>query len=87
MVVIDEKTGTVKGLFSLKSKNLGTGWIDLYQNSSIWIAQQDLTGKQFKIMHFLFGKLNFDNYLRSGLKEIANIIGIKITNMSRAMKK
>ena len=38
-------------------------------------------------MHVLFGKLDFDNYLRIGLREIADIIGIQVAHVSRAMKK
>lgn len=87
IMVTDEKTGQIKGCFPLKSKNLGMGWIALYQNPSIWLAQQDLTGEQFKVLHVLFGKLDFENYLRIGLKEISEIIGIQIANVSRAMKK
>ena len=87
IMVADEETGEIKGCFPLKSKNLGTGWIALYQNPSIWLAQQNLTGEQFKVMHVLFGKLDFNNYLRVGLKDIADIIGIQPTHVSRAMKK
>ena len=87
IMVTDEETGQIKGCFPLKSKNLGTGWVALYQNPSLWLAQQDLTGEQFKVMHVLFGKLDFDNYLRIGLKEISNITGIHLVNVSKAMKK
>ena len=87
IMVADEETGKVKGLFPLKSKNLGTGWIALYQDPSIWLAQQRLTGEQFKVMHVLFGKLDFNNYLRISRQDIADIIGIQPVNVSRAMKK
>lgn len=87
IMVMDEESGKVKGCFPLKSKNLGTGWIALYQNPSLWLAQQDLTGEQFKVMHVLFAKLDFENYLRIGLKEIAELLNMQITNVSRAMKK
>ena len=87
IMVTDEETGQIKGCYPLKSKNLGTGWIALYQNQSIWLAQQNLTGEQFKVMLVLFGKLDFDNYLRIGRRDIANIIGIKPVSVSRAMKK
>ena len=87
IMVTDEETGQIKGCYPLKSKNLGTGWIALYQNQSIWLAQQNLTGEQLKVMLVLFGKLDFDNYLRIGRRDIANIIGIKPVSVSRAMKK
>ena len=62
-------------------------WIALYQNPSIWIAQQRLTGEQYSVMHVLFGKLDFDNYLRIGLKDIAELLDMQVTHVSRAMKK
>ena len=62
-------------------------WIALYQNPSIWLAQQDLTGEQFKVMHVLFGKLDFNNYLRIGLKDIAELLNMQVAHVSRAMKK
>ena len=62
-------------------------WIALYQNPSIWLAQQRLTGEQASVLFFLFGELDFDNYLRIGLKKISEITGIHLANVSRAMKK
>jgi hypothetical protein len=87
IMVMDEETGNIKGCFPLKPKSLGKGWIALYQNPSLWLAQQDLTGEQYKVMFVLFNKLDFDNYLRIGLKEIAGLLNMQITNVSRAMKK
>jgi len=40
-----------------KSKNLGTGWVALYQNLAGWLAQQRLTGEQYKVIFVLFNKL------------------------------
>ena len=86
-MVMDETTGNIKGCFPLKTKNLGKGWIAVYQDPALWIAQQNLTGEQFKVMFVLFNKLDFDNYLRIGLKEIAKLLNMQVTNVSRAMKK
>ena len=72
---------------AFKKNSLGTGWIALYQNPSIWLAQQRLTGEQASVLFFLFGKLDFDNYLRISLKDIAEMIKIHLVNVSRAMKK
>lgn len=69
------------------TKNLGTEWVAVYQNLFIWLAQQDLTGEQYKVMFVLFNKLDFDNYLRIGLQEIAELLNMQVANVSRAMKK
>ena len=86
-IMVTDENGDIKGCFPLKKKSLGKGWIALYQNPSIWLAQQDLTGEQFKVLHVLFGKLDFDNYLRISRQEIADIIDIQPVSVSRAMKK
>ncbi len=62
-------------------------WIALYQNPSGWLAQQRLTGEQASVLFFLFGKLDFNNYLCIGLKDIAELLNMQIANVSRAMKK
>ncbi len=87
ITLVDEETGKTIGMFPLKSKNLGKGWIALYQEASIWLSSQRLTGEQYSVMLFLFGKLDFENYLRIGLQEISDRTGIKLPNVSRAMRK
>ena len=87
IMVMNETTGTVKGLFPLKSKNLGTGWIALYQNPAGWLAQQRLTGEQYSVLFALFNRLDFENYLRISRQEIADFLSMQPVNVSRAMKK
>ena len=86
-IMLTDENGNIKGCFPLKKKSLGTGWIALYQNPSLWLAQQRLTGEQASVLFFLFGKLDFDNYLRIGLKDIAELLDMQVTHVSRAMKK
>ena len=74
-IMVTDETGNIKGCFPLKPKNLGKGWIALYQNPSIWIAQQRLTGEQYSVMHVLFGKLD------------SELLDMQVTHVSRAMKK
>ena len=81
-----DEEGNIKGYFPLKEKSLGKDWFAMYQNPALWLALQDMTGEQYKILWVLFSKLDFDNYLRVGLKEIADILKLRISNVSRAMK-
>ena len=87
IMVTDEQTGQIKGCFPLKSKNLGTGWIALYQNPSGWLAQQRLTGEQYSVLFALFNRLDFENFLRISRQEIADFLSMQPTHVSRAMKK
>ncbi len=86
IMIADEETGKIKGCFPLKNKNLGTGWIALYQNPAAWLAQQRLTGEQYSVMLFLFSKLDFDNYLHVSRADIAEALNLQPTHVSRAMR-
>ena len=87
IMVVDEETQEIKGCFPLKKRGLGKGWIALYQNPSIWLARQHFTGEQARVIFFLFGKLDFENYLRVSREEIAEGTDLQPVNVSRAMKR
>ena len=87
IMVTDEETGQIKGCFPLKSKNLGTGWIAVYQNPAGWLAQQRLTGEQYSVLFALFNRLDFENFLRISRQEIADFLSMQPVSVSRAMKK
>ena len=84
--VTTDNDGNIKGYFPLKEKKLGKDWFAMYQSSALWLAKQDITGEQYKVLFILFNKLDFDNYIRVALKEIADILEMRIANVSRAMK-
>ena len=86
IMVTDEETGKVKGFFPLKKKSLGNGWIAVYQDPLLWLAQLSLTGEQYRVMLFLFHSLDFDNYLCVSRLEIAENLNMQPVNVSRAMK-
>ena len=84
--VVTDEEGNVKGYFPLKNKKLGKDWFAMYQDPSLWLGQQKMTGEQYSVLFVLFNKLDFDNYLRVSLKEIADALELQIANVSRAMK-
>lgn len=86
LAVVDDETGVVETYIKLNAKNLGKGWIALFQNPALWLAQQNLTGEQLKVLLYLFGRLDFDNYLRVSGKEIAEWVNINLPHVSRVMK-
>lgn len=87
IMVMDEQTGQIKGCFPLKSKNLGKGWIAVYQDPAGWLAQQRLSGEQYSVLFALFNRLDFENYLRISRQELADFLSMQPTHISRAMKK
>ena len=86
LAIVDDTTGEVESYIKLKPKNLGTGWIALFQNPAAWLCQQHMTGEQLNVLLYLFSRLDFDNYLRISLKDIAEWTGIHTVNVSKAMK-
>ena len=86
IMVTDEESGKIKGLFPLKSKNLGTGWIALYQDMIFNIAQWNLPNEQNRVFMALIGKVDFENYLTISQKELAQALSMKQQNISKAIK-
>ena len=48
---------------------------------------EDLTGKDCKILFYLFSQLDMDNYIQISQQEISDELNIKIPNVSRSIKK
>ena len=86
IMVADEETGKIKGLFPLKSKNLGTGWIAVYQDMIFNIAQWNLPNEQNRVFMALIGKVDFENYLTINQGELSQALGMKQPHISRAIK-
>ena len=86
IMVTDEKTGKIKGCFPLKQKNLGNGWIALYQQAISNVADAKLTYEEYRVFLKLLGKVDFDNYLTISQQNIANELDMKQSNVSRAIK-
>ena len=86
LTLVDEETGKTVGLFPLKSKNLGKGWIALYQEMISKIADLNLPNEQYRVFLKLLGKVDFDNYLTISQSELAKELGIKQPHISRAIK-
>ena len=57
--IVDDETGEVEAYIKLNPKNLGKGWIALFQNPSLWLVQQNLTGEQFKVFTLFVWKIGF----------------------------
>ena len=87
IMVTDEETGKIKGCFPLKKKNLGNGWIALYQEVITQVAKEKLTGEQSSVFLYLLGKVDFENYLTINQIEMAEELGIHRVNVTKAIKK
>ena len=86
-MVTDEETGKIKGCFPLKPKNLGKGWVALYQQAISKIADMNLTTEQYRVFLKLLSKVDFENYLTISQKELSEELNMKQPNVSKAIKK
>ena len=86
IMVTDEETGKIKGCYPLKSKNLGTGWVAVYQNMISNLADEKLSYEEYRVFLKLLGKVDFDNYLTISQSEMANELDMRQSNVSRAIK-
>lgn len=85
--IVDVETGEVLyGLVEFKRKYFSGGFFMAMQEGFTHIAKMGLTGEQTNVLFFIFGKLDFENWLRLSQKEIADELGMKKQNVNRAMK-
>ena len=86
IMITDEESGQIKGCFPLKSKNLGTGWVAVYQDMISTIAEWNLPNEQYRVFLKLLSKIDFENYLTVSQSELSQTLGIKQPHISRAIK-
>ena len=85
--VINTSTGEVELRKKIIDKTFGKQeWFAMFQDYALTIAHSNLTGEQFRVLFYLFNKLNFDNYIRVKQKDIVNELNIKRQNVSRSIK-
>ena len=46
----------------------------------------DMTGENYKVLFYLYSKLDFENFIQQSQKEIGEGLGIRTEHISRAMK-
>lgn len=84
--IIDDKTGEIEGYFSKSSKKLVTRLSILPQEFAKNIAMAKLTNEQYRVIIYLLGVLDFDNYLCISHTKISEELRMKRPSVSRAMK-
>jgi DNA-binding transcriptional ArsR family regulator len=84
--LIDGETGEiVYGLVEIKKKYITGGFFMAMQEGFTHIAKLGLTGEQLSVLMIIFGKLDFENWLKMSQQEIADQLGMKKPNVSRSM--
>ena len=63
------------------------GWFMAFQEAFLAMAKdREMTGEVVRVLHYFFGKLDFENYIHLAQSEIAEALGLQKTHVSRAVK-
>ena len=80
--------GEVKGYINKPRFNkLGREYFVGFKSGFEGLASMDLTGEQYKVLMYLFSRLDFDNFLKVPQKEISDKLNLHKSNVSKAIKK
>jgi hypothetical protein len=58
-----------------------------FQEAFLEMAKdREMTGEVVRVLHYFFGKLDFENYIHLAQSDIAAALGLQKTHVSRAVK-
>lgn len=87
---IDRDTGEVVGEFTAmifpKRKNGFDRWIAINQSSLHMLLKSELKGRDYQVLFLLLEVMDFDNVVQIAQTEIASILNMQQTHVSRSMK-
>ena len=86
----DQDTGEIlKGVIvycGVKQNPYSTGWIMNSQDAlELLASDQDLSKESLRVLMFLMARLDFENWIQVTQKEISEKLGIKKSNISKAI--
>jgi|SRR5699024_4898428 len=65
---------------------LGKGWFAMYQEAMEYLAVSNLKNEQYRVLMYLFSKLDFDNFINISQTEMAESLKMSRPSASRSMK-
>ena len=87
---VDRETGEVMQgcmVYIPYRPRLTERWFMAFQDTFIEIAKDpDMTGETMKVLMYLFGKLDFENFIQQSQMDVAEGLGMRKQHVSRAMK-
>ena len=87
---VDKYSGEEFGfpvLIGRKRNPYGNGWVMNNQDAVIALAKdKDIKGETHRVLWFIVGILDFENWVQLSITEIANELDLKQPSVSRAMK-
>lgn len=64
----------------------GVNWIVCYQEAMKWLARENLPNQEYRVLMFLLGELDFENFIRIRQAGIGEALGMKPSAISRAIR-
>lgn len=86
---INPETGEVERQYAVVpifKKKLKEGFFMAIQEGFLYLAQLDLTGEQLRVLLYIMGKLDFENYICLTQKSVAEALNLHKSNVSKAFK-
>jgi len=86
---INPVTGEVERQYAVVpifKKKLKEGFFMAIQEGFLYLAQLDLTGEQLRVLLYIMGKLDFENYICLTQKSVAEALNLHKSNVSKAFK-
>ena len=88
--LLDRDTGEVIDEGNLvyvpKKIRIKEGWFMAMQDGLEMLARKPVRGESMRVLLYLMSKMDFENYVRPTVGEIAEALGMKKQNASRAIK-
>ena len=88
-VMVDKATGEeLPGLpVYRQTKTKARGWFMSWEAGMERLATDpDMTGEAFRVFHMMAANLDWENYIKISQKDIAERLGMRIQNVSRAVR-
>lgn len=86
---INPETGEVERQYAVVPifrKKIKEGWFMAIQEGFLHLAQLDLTGEQLRVLLYIMGKLDFENYICLTQKSVSEALNLHKSNVSKAFK-
>lgn len=89
--MVNQETGQLEAfipvIFPKKKVLLGGEFMLVFQDFLLTLANSGLTQEQYRVLCYLMGKLDFENYIVIKQTQAAKELGINQAHISRAIKK
>ena len=85
LTVVNKETGEIEARVNLQNRLERGGWFAFFQKSAVYLAQ-NLNKEELRVLMYMISKLDYGNYIRVTNKNIHTNLGMKHSNVARAIR-